>query len=114
MPLLLMRGRWFPRALSAKRPKIVRLLYLALDRYGPFTSRKIDFNPAAKLHIVFGRNEAGKSCSLAAVTDLLFGIERQTRYDFLYAGKEMRIGAAVRARTRDELAFWRRKNRTVL
>ena len=92
----------------------MRLIQLNLDRYGPFTGTKIEFSPSAKLHIVFGRNEAGKSCSLAAVTDLLFGIERQTRFDFLHSGKEMRIGAALCARSGEHLEFWRRKNRPVL
>jgi uncharacterized protein YhaN len=44
----------------------VRLLTLDLERYGPFTGRTLTFRPDAKLHIVYGQNEAGKSCSLAA------------------------------------------------
>ena len=87
----------------------MRLLSLELDRYGPFTGRTLTFRSDAKLHVVYGANEAGKSCALAAITDLLFGIERQTRYDFLHDGKDMRIGATIAARDGSRLTFRRRK-----
>jgi uncharacterized protein YhaN len=87
----------------------VRILTLHLERYGPFTDRTLRFRPDAKLHIVYGPNEAGKSCSLAAVTDLLFGIDRQTSYDFLHDAKELRIGATIAARNGNQLSFRRRK-----
>jgi len=87
----------------------MRLLTLDLERYGPFTGRMVTFRPDGKLHVVYGPNEAGKSCALAAVTDLFFGIERQTRYDFLHDGKELRIGAAISGRDGSYLAFRRRK-----
>jgi len=87
----------------------VRIVDLHLERYGPFTGRTLTFRPDAKLHIVYGPNEAGKSCSLAAVTDLLFGISRQTSYDFLHDSKELRIGAAIAARNGNRISFRRRK-----
>src|SRR5437763_2741359 len=87
----------------------MRLRTLDLERYGPFTDRALNFKPDAKLHVVYGPNEAGKSCALAAVTDLFFGIERQTRYDFLHDGKELRIGAAIVGQDGRYLAFRRRK-----
>jgi uncharacterized protein YhaN len=87
----------------------VRILALNLERYGPFTGGGITFRPDAKLHIVYGLNEAGKSSSLAAVTDLLFGIDRQTRYDFLHDGKDMRIGGSLVAHNGNQLSFRRRK-----
>jgi AAA domain-containing protein len=87
----------------------MRLLTLELERYGPFTARTMIFRPNAKLHVVYGPNEAGKSCALAAVTDLFFGIERQTRYDFLHDGKELRIGGAIVGRDSSYPAFRRRK-----
>jgi uncharacterized protein YhaN len=92
----------------------MRILSLDLDRYGPFTGQRLTFREDARLHLVFGPNEAGKSCALAAVTDLLFGIERDTRFDFLHAGKELRIGATIRDRAGRELAFRRRKTKPML
>jgi uncharacterized protein YhaN len=92
----------------------MRLRTLHLERYGPFTGPVLSFRPDAKLHVVLGPNEAGKSCALAAITDLLFGIERQTRYDFLHEGKELRIGAEIETAAGKRLAFRRKKNRPVL
>jgi uncharacterized protein YhaN len=87
----------------------MRLRTLRLERYGPFTDRSINFSPDAKLHVVEGSNEAGKSCALAAVTDLFFGIERQTAYDFLHDGRELRIGATIVGRDGNCFTFRRRK-----
>ena len=87
----------------------MRLRTLNLERYGPFTDRSINLSPDAKLHVVEGPNEAGKSCALAAVTDLFFGIERQTAYDFLHDGRELRIGATIVGRVGNCFTFRRRK-----
>jgi uncharacterized protein YhaN len=92
----------------------MRLLTLDLERYGHFSDKRLVFRPDACLHIVHGPNEAGKSCSLAAVTDLLFGIERSTRYDWLHPAKELRIAATLRSRDGAELRFRRRKNKPAL
>lgn len=87
----------------------MRLNTLSLERFGPFIGQTLPFRADAKLHVVYGRNEAGKSCALAALTDLLFGIERQTKYDFLHQGRELRIGAVIADRTGQQLKFRRRK-----
>ncbi|KQP37628.1 chromosome segregation protein SMC [Methylobacterium sp. Leaf104] len=93
----------------------MRLLSLALERYGPFTGRTVTFREDARLHVVLGANEAGKSSALSAVTDLLFGIETRTRYDFLHDMPQMRIGAEIRAADGRRLGFRRRKgNRNTL
>ncbi|MEJ1935057.1 AAA family ATPase, partial [Nostoc sp. NIES-2111] len=92
----------------------MRILSLGLERFGPFTGRTLAFRPDARLHVVYGRNEAGKSSSLAAVTDLLFGIERSTAWDFQHAGKDLLLQATVVDRAGTTLTFQRRKNRPVL
>jgi uncharacterized protein YhaN len=93
----------------------MRILSLELERYGSFTDRTLGFNPAARLHVVYGRNATGKSCALAGITDLFFGIEAQTGYAFLHEGRTMRLGATLQARDRSSLAFKRRKgNKNVL
>jgi uncharacterized protein YhaN len=92
----------------------MRIVDLDLERFGPFTAKRLAFRPDARLHIVFGVNEAGKSCSLAAVTDLLFGIERSTRYGFVHAGKDLRLGATLRDRSGRDLTFRRRKTKPLL
>ncbi|MGQ2908775.1 MAG: AAA family ATPase [Aliihoeflea sp.] len=77
----------------------MRLRRLDLTRYGKFTDYSIDFGEhdagTPDLHIVYGLNEAGKSTSLSAYLDLLFGIEERTRYGFLHQGKAMEIGACL-------------------
>nr|WP_278423179.1 AAA family ATPase [Brucella anthropi] len=77
----------------------MRLRRLDLTRYGKFTDYSIDFGAhvagTPDLHIVYGLNEAGKSTSLSAYLDLLFGIEERTKYGFLHQGKAMEIGACL-------------------
>ncbi|MBI1621590.1 ATP-binding protein [Aquamicrobium zhengzhouense] len=77
----------------------MRLRRLDLTRYGKFTDYSIDFGEATPgepdLHIVYGLNEAGKSTSLSAYLDLLFGIEERTRYGFLHQSKSMEIGGCL-------------------
>jgi len=87
----------------------MRLSDVQFERYGPFTDRSLHFAPAAKLHLVYGRNASGKSCALAGITDLFFGIEQQTRYNFKHEGKNMRLGATLVGRDGSELTFKRRK-----
>ena len=86
----------------------MRLLSLHLDRYGPFTGHRLAFRPDAHLHVVLGPNEAGKSCALAAVTDLLFGT-KDTRYEFLHRGDGLRIGADIVSRDGRALTCFRRR-----
>lgn len=77
----------------------MRIRRLDLTRYGKFTDHTIDFGlrteSSPDLHIVYGPNEAGKSTALAAVLDLLFGIETRSPYGFLHPYSSMRLGAAL-------------------
>lgn len=87
----------------------MRLLSLTLERYGAFTDRVLTFRPDARLHVVLGANEAGKSTALAAVTDLLFGFGKSTDYAFLHDMPSLRIGAEIASADGRRLAFRRRK-----
>lgn len=89
----------------------MRLVSLGLEKFGPFTQRRIDFRGGALLHIVHGANEAGKTSALAAVHGLLFGIPERTSYDFLHKAPEMRLAGEIEARDGRRLAFRRRKGR---
>ena len=46
-------------------------------------------------HLIVGPNEAGKSTIRHAISDLLFGIESRSRFDFLHSKNEMRLGAML-------------------
>ena len=87
----------------------MRLVDLHLDRYGPFTDRRLVFEPGRHLAVVHGPNEAGKSSALAALTDALFGIEARSRFGFVHGYGDMRVGARLAAADGRALAFRRRK-----
>ena len=87
----------------------MRLTRLDLLKYGAFESRSLTLRPDAKLHVIFGANEAGKSSTLAAVSDLLFGFPSRTPYDFRFKASELRLAGEVASRAGARLAFVRRK-----
>jgi exonuclease SbcC len=75
----------------------VRFARLYLRAYGRFTDRVLDLprSQDGDLHLVFGPNEAGKSTTLAGVTDFLFGFEHRASFDFHHAAQELRVGACL-------------------
>jgi len=76
----------------------MRIERLGLTRYGRFTDHGLDFGPrptGADFHLVYGPNEAGKSTTLAAWLDLLYGIGTQSPYSFLHPYATMRIDAVL-------------------
>ncbi len=83
----------------------MRINRLDLTRYGKFTDTTIDFGAAPvgspDLHLIYGPNEAGKSTTLDAILDLIFGIGNTTKYGFLHPYPTMRIGANVHVAGQD-------------
>ena len=78
----------------------MRFSRLDLIRYGIFTDRPIDLpgpdgTGERDFHLIVGPNEAGKSTIRHAISDLLFGIEKRTRFDFLHGKTEMCLGALL-------------------
>ena len=89
----------------------MRLARLDLIRYGRFTDASYELPQGERdLHIVFGLNESGKTTSLTAIEDLLFGIPDRSPYKFLHDYKTMRIGAMLENGA-DRLEFRRRKGK---
>ena len=89
----------------------MRLARLDLLRYGRFTDVSIELPRAERdIHIVFGPNEAGKTTSLTAIEDLLFGIPERSPYDFLHSYEAMRVGAVLE-NGGESFEFRRRKTR---
>ncbi len=90
----------------------MRLLELLLCAYGPFTDVSLDLSAGSEgLHIIYGPNEAGKSSTLRAITDLLYGIPLRTTDDFRHEMKRLRIGGRLRRADGSELPIVRRKGR---
>ena len=74
----------------------MRLSKLHLERYGCFTDCTLNFREKACLHIVYGHNEAGKSTSLAAIADLLFGFGTRTNYAFHHSTSKLSVAAELK------------------
>ena len=71
---------------------------LRLLKYGNFDGRDLEFPPGEiDLQVIIGANEAGKSTTLAAVSDFLFGFPHNTDYDFRFDRQLLRVGAVVSA-----------------
>lgn len=74
----------------------MRFATLALERYGHFDDCTLSFRSGEPdLHVIYGANEAGKTTSMAAVSDLLFGFLPRSPYAFIYDYSLLRIGAAL-------------------
>ncbi len=74
----------------------MRFRELELVRYARFEDCRLRFREGAPdLHVIFGANEAGKSTTLAAISDLLFGFPARTDYAFRFAMPLLRVGAVL-------------------
>jgi uncharacterized protein YhaN len=72
----------------------MRIAQLQLIAYGPFRGLELDLS-APGIHVVFGRNEAGKSTTLRAITGLLYGIDTRTLDAHVHKPAELRIGGTL-------------------
>jgi len=87
----------------------MRLDQLQLKAFGAFQDCVIDLSQGKEgLHLIYGPNEAGKSTTLRAITQLLYGIPARTDDDFRHSMKTLRIGATIR-NAEETLSFLRRK-----
>ena len=94
----------------------MKILQLDLRAFGPFQDRRLDLSGGSQgLHLIHGRNEAGKSSALRAIRQMLFGIDAQTGDDFLHVYKKLLVGGTLQDSRGDQIAFHRRKrNKDVL
>lgn len=74
----------------------MRFARLSLERYGHFADCDLSFRAGVPdLHVIYGANEAGKTTSMAAVSDLLFGFPTRSPYNFIYDYALLRVGAVL-------------------
>lgn len=74
----------------------MRFRQLELVRYGGFADRVFDFGKGRPdLHLVVGPNEAGKSTTLQAIGDFLFGIPGQSSQNWRYDYGQLRLRALI-------------------
>jgi len=89
----------------------MRIAQLSLLAYGPFRDLDLDLS-APGLHVVFGRNEAGKSTTLRAITGLLYGIDARTRDAHVHKPADLRIGGTLIGADGARVRIVRRKGNT--
>lgn len=66
-----------------------------IERYGLYSSKQLNLTGAPGLVVLYGPNEAGKSTTLSAVVDLLYGIPIRTPRAQVYGGPAMAISAKL-------------------
>jgi exonuclease SbcC len=90
----------------------MRLLRLHLQAFGPFTGRILDLaRGGARLALIYGPNEAGKSATLRAIGDLRFGVPQLSADNFRHAHPDMRIAGVFADPSGGEIGLVRRKGR---
>ncbi len=89
----------------------MRVERLELSPYGRFVDRRLVFSPSAALHVVFGRNEAGKTTTLEAISDFLFGFPHRAKYALDRDPQLLRVGGALVFADGSQLEAVRRKGR---
>lgn len=90
----------------------MRIRRLDLLKFGPFTDHTLSFSEGDYgLHLVCGPNEAGKTSTLRALHQLLFGIPGETKCQdhFLHQHDKLRIGAELEDVAGNVLHVIRRK-----
>ena len=88
----------------------MRFRKLDLIAFGHFTEATIDLSAGQfGLHMIFGPNEAGKSSSLRALTDFLYGIPGRTDDAFVHPYPKMRVGGTIERSDGKSLQCIRRK-----
>ncbi|MBF0419826.1 MAG: AAA family ATPase [Magnetococcales bacterium] len=94
----------------------MHFLRIHLEPYGHFAKQTLDFTDLeAGLCLVHGGNEAGKSTTLAAITDFLFGFDKKKHFDFQHDSSQLRVGATlVDAHGQQVTAIRRKGNKDTL
>ena len=88
----------------------MKILQIRLQPFGQFLDMDLSFpDDAPAFHLVYGHNEAGKSTTLRAITNLLFGIPGNSTDGYKHGNTEIRIKARVQDANGDELRIARRK-----
>ena len=80
----------------------MRIERLALELFGQFTDRVFDFGTTtaasgetSDFHIIYGRNEAGKTTTMEGFLRLLYGFPHREPYDFLHQRKNLRVSGVL-------------------
>lgn len=90
----------------------MRIAELSLERYGRFEGHQLVLpHRDQDFHLIYGPNEAGKTTTLCALADLLFGFEHRVSHDYRFSAPTLRVGAVLEAGG-ERLICRRRRGRT--
>jgi uncharacterized protein YhaN len=81
---------------------------IAIERYGAFESRALTL-PKTGLAVIYGPNEAGKSTTLSAIGDFLFGVPPRTSRGAVFGNDAIRIQGTLSRADGSSLTLRRRK-----
>lgn len=91
----------------------MRIQSLHLLAFGHFTNRVVDLSRGKEgLHLIYGPNESGKSSSLRALRQVLYGIPAKSTDNFKHAHPDMRIGVVLKHSDGSMLRLLRKKGNT--
>lgn len=90
----------------------MKIRRLDLQAFGPFTERTLTMEATpGSVQILLGRNGAGKSSSLRALSALLFGFPHNTPDAWLHENRKLRLGALLEGDDGHTLEIVRNKGR---
>ena len=88
----------------------MKIARLELRAFGPFTDLTLELDSGSQgLHLIYGPNEAGKTSTLRALKQLLYGIPNRSTDDFIHSYSQLRIGASLVNGDGETLEIVRRK-----
>ncbi|MFZ2298246.1 MAG: AAA family ATPase, partial [Aquabacterium sp.] len=90
----------------------MKIRQLFLKAFGPFTDATLDFSGPARIHLIYGPNEAGKSSALRALGDLRYGIHPRSTDNFIHGYKDMLLAGTFEDAAGQVHALARRKGNT--
>lgn len=94
----------------------MKLTRLDLTRFGHFTDHALDLPAAKGIHVLFGRNAAGKSTIADGILYALFGWpgkRTERTYAFLHGTTKLRVGVTLQTDDGVELRMARRKGQGI-
>lgn len=86
----------------------MRFARFKLVKFGMFTNMELDLL-AEGVNVIVGANEAGKTTTMAAMHQLLYGIPLRSSHSYLHSNSDLRIGAVLRDNDGDEVELYRIK-----
>lgn len=85
----------------------MKLRALHIHAYGALSDVAFDFNGPPALDLIYGRNEAGKSTTLRAISAFFYGFSK-TRDAYVHRFSQLRVGASIETNEGDVIALERR------